>query len=80
MQQFQADIELGDIDQKFNLLLGRELQKDFGQPPQIIIMLPLLEGTDGVLKMSKSCGNYIGINEPPGEMFGKLMSVSDELM
>jgi len=78
--QLQADIELGGIDQKFNLLLGRELQKDFGQPPQIIIMLPLLEGTDGVQKMSKSYGNYIGIDEPAAEMFGKLMSVSDELM
>jgi len=78
--QLKADIELGGIDQKFNLLLGRELQKDFGQPPQIIIMLPLLEGTDGVLKMSKSCGNYIGIDEPPAEMFGKVMSISDGLM
>lgn len=76
----KADIELGGTDQKFNLLMGRELQKHFGQIPQIVIMTPLLEGTDGIQKMSKSLGNYIGINEPPQEMFGKLMSISDELM
>ena len=76
----KADLELGGTDQKFNLLMGRELQKHFGQPPQCILTMPLLEGTDGVNKMSKSLGNYIGINEPPGEIFGKLMSISDELM
>jgi tyrosyl-tRNA synthetase len=76
----KADIEIGGTDQKFNLLLGRELQKDFRQDPQVIIMLPLLEGTDGIQKMSKSYGNYIGINEPPDEMFGKIMSISDETM
>ncbi|CAL7960277.1 Tyrosine--tRNA ligase [Gammaproteobacteria bacterium] len=76
----KADIELGGSDQKFNLLMGRELQKHFGQAPQVVIMTPLLEGLDGVQKMSKSLGNYIGINEPPQEMFGKLMSISDELM
>lgn len=75
-----ADVELGGTDQKFNLLMGRELQKHFGQKPQIIIMTPLLEGLDGVQKMSKSLGNYIGIDEPPDEMFGKLMSISDHLM
>jgi tyrosyl-tRNA synthetase len=78
--QLKADIEIGGVDQKFNLLLGRELQKDFKQLPQVIIMLPLLVGTDGVQKMSKSYGNYIGINEAPSEMFGKMMSISDELM
>lgn len=76
----KSDVEIGGIDQKFNLLLARELQKDFNQEPQVIIMLPLLEGTDGVQKMSKSYGNYIGINEPPSEMFGKIMSISDGLM
>ncbi|MDP2943923.1 MAG: tyrosine--tRNA ligase [Candidatus Omnitrophota bacterium] len=76
----KADVEIGGGDQKFNLLLGRELQRDFKQKPQVIIMLPLLEGTDGVAKMSKSYGNYIGINEAPNEMFGKIMSISDELM
>jgi tyrosyl-tRNA synthetase len=76
----KADIEIGGIDQKFNLLLGRELQKDFRQVPQVIIMLPLLEGTDGLKKMSKSFGNYIGINESADEMFGKIMSISDDLM
>jgi tyrosyl-tRNA synthetase len=76
----KADVELGGTDQKFNLLVGRELQKDYGQEPQVIITLPLLEGLDGVNKMSKSLGNYVGIDEPPDEMFGKLMSVSDELM
>ncbi|MCC7483817.1 MAG: tyrosine--tRNA ligase [Burkholderiales bacterium] len=75
-----ADLELGGTDQKFNLLMGREVQKHFGQPPQCILTMPLLEGTDGVNKMSKSLGNYVGINEPPGEIFGKLMSISDELM
>ena len=76
----KADIELGGTDQKFNLLVGRELQKQYGQTPQVVITVPLLEGLDGVNKMSKSLGNYIGITEPAGEMFGKLMSVSDELM
>ena len=76
----KADVELGGTDQKFNLLVGRELQKHFGQAPQVILTMPLLEGLDGVNKMSKSLGNYVGINEPPGEMFGKLMSVSDDLM
>jgi len=76
----KADVELGGTDQKFNLLVGRELQKHFGQAPQVILTMPLLEGLDGVNKMSKSLGNYVGINELPGEMFGKLMSVSDELM
>jgi len=76
----KADIELGGTDQKFNLLLGRELQKHFGQPPQCILTMPLLEGLDGVNKMSKSMGNYIGIAESAEEIFGKLMSVSDELM
>ncbi len=75
-----ADVELGGTDQKFNMLVGRELQKHHGQPPQIVFTLPILEGTDGVNKMSKSLGNYIGINEPPDEQFGKLMSISDELM
>jgi len=76
----KADVELGGIDQKFNLLLARELQRDFNQEPQVVIMMPLLEGLDGVCKMSKSFGNYVGINEPPKEMFGKLMSISDNLM
>ncbi|MDE2196216.1 MAG: tyrosine--tRNA ligase [Gammaproteobacteria bacterium] len=76
----QADVELGGTDQKFNLLVGRQLQEAYGQPPQIVLTMPLLEGLDGVQKMSKSLGNYIGISEPPEEMFGKLMSVSDELM
>ncbi|WP_313951237.1 tyrosine--tRNA ligase [Accumulibacter sp.] len=76
----KADVELGGTDQRFNLLVGRELQKHFGQAPQCILTMPLLEGLDGVNKMSKSLGNYVGINEPPGDMFGKLMSVSDELM
>lgn len=76
----KADVELGGTDQKFNLLVGRELQKHFGQAAQCILTMPLLEGLDGVNKMSKSLGNYVGINEPPGEMFGKLMSISDELM
>ena len=76
----KADVELGGTDQKFNLLVGRELQKHFGQAPQVVLTLPLLEGTDGVNKMSKSLGNTIGIDEPPEEMFGKLMSISDTLM
>jgi tyrosyl-tRNA synthetase len=76
----KADVELGGTDQKFNLLMGRELQKHFGQSPQCILTMPLLEGTDGVNKMSKSIGNYIGITESPAEIFGKLMSISDELM
>ncbi len=76
----EADVELGGTDQKFNLLMGRQLQRDYNQPPQIVLTMPLLEGTDGVQKMSKSYGNYIGITEPPQEMFGKVMSISDELM
>ncbi|MDB5903852.1 MAG: tyrosine--tRNA ligase [Betaproteobacteria bacterium] len=76
----RADVELGGTDQKFNLLMGRELQKHFGQKPQVILTMPLLEGLDGVNKMSKSLGNYIGIDEPPHEIFGKLMSISDDLM
>lgn len=75
-----SDVELGGTDQLFNLLVGRELQREMGQEPQVVITMPLLEGTDGVQKMSKSLGNYIGITEPPGEIFGKVMSVSDELM
>src|SRR3984893_685882 len=75
-----ADVELGGTDQKFNLLVGRELQRHYGQEPQCILTLPLLEGLDGVEKMSKSLDNYVGITEPPNEMFGKLMSISDELM
>ncbi len=76
----KADVELGGTDQKFNLLVGRQLQQDYGQDPQIVITMPLLEGLDGVQKMSKSLGNYIGITDAPGEMFGKIMSISDELM
>lgn len=76
----RADVELGGTDQKFNLLVGRELQKHYGQAPQCILTMPLLEGLDGINKMSKSLGNYVGINEPPAEMFGKLMSISDDLM
>jgi tyrosyl-tRNA synthetase len=76
----RADIELGGTDQRFNLLVGRELQKHYGQAPQCVLTMPLLEGLDGVNKMSKSLGNYIGIYEPPSEIFGKVMSVSDELM
>ncbi len=76
----KADIELGGTDQKFNLLVGRELQKHYGQAPQVVLTMPILEGLDGVQKMSKSLNNYIGINEPASEMFGKLMSVSDDLM
>lgn len=76
----KADIELGGTDQRFNLLVGRELQKHYGQAPQCVLTMPLLEGLDGVNKMSKSLGNYIGIYEPPNEIFGKVMSISDELM
>ena len=76
----QADVELGGTDQKFNLLVGRELQKQWGQRPQMVLTMPLLEGLDGVNKMSKSLGNYIGITEPPKEIYGKVMSISDELM
>jgi tyrosyl-tRNA synthetase len=76
----RADVELGGTDQKFNLLVGRELQKHYGLAPQIVLMMPLLEGTDGTNKMSKSLSNYIGINEPPREIFGKVMSISDDLM
>lgn len=76
----RADVELGGTDQKFNLLMGRVLQRDYGQQPQVIMTVPILEGLDGVQKMSKSLGNYIGIEDAPGEMFGKLMSVSDQLM
>ncbi len=76
----QADVELGGTDQKFNLLVGRQLQEQYGQKPQVVLTMPILEGLDGVQKMSKSLGNYIGINEAPGEMFGKLMSISDDLM
>jgi tyrosyl-tRNA synthetase len=76
----KADVELGGTDQKFNLLVGRELQKDYGQEPQVILTMPLLEGLDGRDKMSKSLGNYVGIAEPPQEIFGKLMSISDDLM
>jgi tyrosyl-tRNA synthetase len=75
-----SDVELGGTDQKFNLLMGRDLQRHYGQKPQIVLMTPILEGLDGVQKMSKSLGNAIGINEPPAEMYGKLMSISDELM
>jgi tyrosyl-tRNA synthetase len=76
----KADVELGGTDQKFNLLMGRELQREWGQSPQCILTMPLLEGLDGVNKMSKSLGNYIGVNEPGDEIFGKVMSISDELM
>jgi len=76
----KADVEIGGTDQKFNLLVGRDLQREYGQEPQVVITMPLLEGLDGVNKMSKSLGNYIGITEPPRDMFGKLMSISDDLM
>ncbi len=78
--EMQADVELGGTDQKFNLLMGRELQKSQGQEPQVVLMMPILEGLDGIQKMSKSLQNYIGINEAPDEMFGKIMSISDDLM
>jgi len=76
----RADVEMGGTDQLFNIMVGRDLQKDQGQPQQVVCLQPILEGLDGVQKMSKSFGNYVGINEPPAEMFGKLMSISDELM
>jgi tyrosyl-tRNA synthetase len=76
----RCDVEMGGTDQRFNLLVGREIQRDYGQPPQIVAMTPLLEGLDGVNKMSKSLGNYIGITEPPEVMFGKVMQIGDELM
>ena len=76
----EANVELGGTDQKFNLLVGRAIQPEYGQEPQVIMTMPILEGLDGVQKMSKSLGNYVGINEPPAEMFGKLMSISDDLM
>ena len=76
----KADVELGGTDQKFNLLVGRQLQEAFGQEPQVVITMPILEGLDGVQKMSKSLGNYIGITDPPDDMFGKIMSISDDLM
>jgi len=76
----KADVELGGTDQKFNLLVGRQLQEAYGQEPQVVITMPLLEGLDGVQKMSKSLGNYVGVAEPPDQMFGKLMSISDDLM
>jgi tyrosyl-tRNA synthetase len=78
--EIRADVELGGTDQLFNILVGRDLQKEEGQPQQVVMVLPLLEGLDGVRKMSKSYGNYVGVSDPPQEMFGKLMSVSDELM
>lgn len=78
--EIRADVELGGTDQLFNILVGRDLQKEAGQPQQVVMVMPLLEGLDGVRKMSKSYGNYIGVSDPPQEMFGKLMSVSDELM
>lgn len=76
----RADVELGGTDQKFNLLVGRQLQESYGQEPQVVLTMPILEGLDGVQKMSKSLGNYIGITDPPAEMFGKIMSISDDLM
>lgn len=76
----RSDVELGGTDQKFNLLVGRELQRDYGQEPQVVLTMPLLEGTDGVKKMSKSVGNYIALEDPPDDMFGKVMSISDALM
>ena len=78
--ELKADVELGGTDQKFNLLVGRQLQQSYGQAPQVVMTTPLLEGLDGVQKMSKSLGNYIGITDAPGEMFGKIMSISDDLM
>lgn len=76
----RADVEIGGTDQLFNILVGRDLQKEEGLPPQVALLVPILEGLDGVQKMSKSLGNYVGVNELPGPMFGKLMSISDELM
>jgi tyrosyl-tRNA synthetase len=78
--ELKADIELGGTDQKFNLLMGRALQKKYGQAEQVVITMPLLEGTDGVQKMSKSYGNYIGVTEHPNDIFGKIMSISDDMM
>ena len=78
--EMKADVEIGGTDQKFNLLVGRQLQESFGHDPQVVITLPILEGLDGIQKMSKSLNNYIGITDPPNEMFGKLMSISDDLM
>jgi len=78
--EVKSDIEIGGTDQKFNLLVGREMQRNMGQEPQAILTMPLLEGTDGIRKMSKSYGNHIGIDEPPGQMYGKIMSISDEMM
>jgi tyrosyl-tRNA synthetase len=78
--KIKADVEIGGTDQLFNILVGRDLQREEGQPEQVVFLLPLLEGLDGVQKMSKSLGNYVGVSEPPTEMFGKLMSISDELM
>ena len=78
--ELKADVELGGTDQKFNLLIGRQIQQDYGQEPQVVLTVPLLEGLDGVQKMSKSLGNYIGITDAPGDMFGKIMSISDVLM
>jgi len=76
----EADVELGGTDQKFNLLVGRDLQRAYGQEPQVVITVPLLEGTDGVQKMSKTYDNYVGVTEPAGEIYGKIMSISDDLM
>jgi tyrosyl-tRNA synthetase len=76
----KADVEIGGTDQLFNILVGRDLQKEEGQPQQVVFLMPLLEGLDGVNKMSKSLGNYVGVSEPPADMFGKIMSISDELM
>src|SRR3972149_8896457 len=76
----KADVEVGGTDQKFNLLVGRDIQKEYGQEPQVVITMPLLEGLDGLKKMSKSIGNYIGIEEPPQDIFGKIMSIDDQLM
>ncbi len=76
----ECDVEMGGTDQKFNLLVGREIQRDYGQPPQIVATVPILEGLDGIEKMSKSKGNYVGITEPPKAMFGKIMRISDDLM
>jgi tyrosyl-tRNA synthetase len=78
--KIRADVELGGTDQLFNILVGRDLQREEGQPEQVVFLMPLLEGLDGVQKMSKSLGNYVGVSEAPGEIFGKLMSISDELM
>src|SRR6185436_400162 len=78
--QVQADVELGGTDQLFNILVGRDLQVQSGQAQQVVLVLPILEGLDGTKKMSKSLGNYVGLNEPASEIFGKLMSISDELM